>query len=309
MGSYLMLHNSILDVIGHTPIVRLGQFSEDLGIEVYAKLESLNPGGSHKARIALGMILDAERRGVLIRDSGQTIIEPSGGNTGIGLVMAGNVLGYKVVLVIPDNYSPEKQKLLRLYGAKVVLSDSRLGNNSHGEKCMELQLENPSYVMLNQQRNGANPQTHRDTTAREIIRAFGDRHVDYFVSGIGTGGHITGIGETLKTAWPAIRVMGVEPEECDLLKNQHAPHHIQGLSIGLIPSILNLDVIDGMLKVSHQACMDMIKRIMRTDAISLGLSSAANMVAIAQLAPELPPETVVLTMVYDNADSYLPSFE
>lgn len=152
-----MLHNSILDVIGQTPIVRLAQFSEDLGIEVYAKLESLNPGGSHKARIALGMILDAERRGVLIRDSGQTIIEPSGGNTGIGLAMAGNVLGYKVVLVIPDNYSPEKQKLLRLYGARVVLSDSRLGNNSHGEKCMELQLENPNYVMLNQQRNGANP--------------------------------------------------------------------------------------------------------------------------------------------------------
>lgn len=309
MGSYLMLHNSILDAIGHTPIVRLAQFSEDLGIEVYAKLESLNPGGSHKARIALGMILDAERRGVLIRDSGQTIIEPSGGNTGIGLVMAGNVLGYKVVLVIPDNYSPEKQKLLRLYGAKVVLSDSRLGNNSHGEKCMELQLENPSFVMLNQQRNGANPQTHRDTTAREIIRAFGERRVDYFVSGIGTGGHITGIGETLKATWPAIRVMGVEPEECDLLKNQHAPHYIQGLSIGLIPSILNLNVIDGMLKVSRQECIDMMKRIMRTDAISLGLSSAANMVAIAKLAPELPPEAVVLTMVYDNADSYLPSFE
>ena len=309
MGSYLMLHNSILDVIGHTPIVRLAQFSQDLGIEVYAKLESLNPGGSHKARIALGMILDAERRGVLIRESGQTIIEPSGGNTGIGLVMAGNVLGYKVVLVIPDNYSPEKQKLLRLYGAEVVLSDSRLGNNSHGEKCMELQLENPSYVMLNQQRNGANPQTHRDTTAREIVRAFGDRRVDYFVSGIGTGGHITGIGETLKNTWPAVRVMGVEPEECDLLKNQHASHHIQGLSIGLIPSILNVDVIDGMLKVSRQECIDMMKRIMRTDAISLGLSSAANMVAIAKLAPELPPETVVLTLVYDNADSYLPNFE
>ena len=304
-----MLHNSILDAIGHTPIVRLAQFSQDLGIEVYAKLESLNPGGSHKARIALGMILDAERRGVLIRDSGQTIIEPSGGNTGIGLVMASNVLGYKVVLVIPDNYSPEKQKLLRLYGAKVVLSDSRLGNNSHGEKCMELQLENPSYVMLNQQRNGANPQTHRDTTAPEILRAFGDRRVDYFVSGIGTGGHITGIGETLKAAWPGLRVMGVEPEECDLLNDRHAPHDIQGLSIGLIPSILNLDVIDGMLKVSRQACIDMMKRIMRTDAISLGLSSAANMVAIAQLAAELPPETVVLTMVYDNADSYLPSFE
>ena len=129
-----MLHNSILDVIGQTPIVRLEKLSADLGVEVFVKLESLNPGGSHKARIALGMILDAERKGILVRGKQQTIIEPSGGNTGIGLVMAGNVLGYKVVLVIPDNYSPEKQKLLRLYGAEVVLSDSRQGNNSHGHQ-------------------------------------------------------------------------------------------------------------------------------------------------------------------------------
>jgi cysteine synthase A len=309
MSSYLMLHNSILDVIGQTPIVRLEKLSADLGVEIFVKLESLNPGGSHKARIALGMILDAERKGILVRGKQQTIIEPSGGNTGIGLVMAGNVLGYKVVLVIPDNYSPEKQKLLRLYGAEVVLSDSRLGNNSHGQKAMELQLENPHYVMLNQQRNGANPETHRQTTAREIVRAFAGRRMDYFVGGIGTGGHITGIGEILKATWPAIRVLGVEPEECDLLNDKHAPHQIQGLSIGIVPSILNLSVLDGMLKVSRDQCLEMMQRVMRTDAISLGLSSAANLVAIAALAKEMPEHSTVLTMVYDSADAYLPLFE
>lgn len=309
MSSYLMLHNSILDAIGQTPIVRLEKLSASLGIEVFAKLESLNPGGSHKARIALGMILDAERKGILVRGKQQTIIEPSGGNTGIGLVMAGNVLGYKVVLVIPDNYSPEKQKLLRLYGAEVVLSDSRLGNNSHGQKAMELQLENPHYVMLNQQRNEANPQTHRQTTAREIVRAFADHRVDYFVGGIGTGGHITGIGETLKANWPSIRVLGVEPEECDLLENRHAPHQIQGLSIGIVPSILNLSVLDGMLKVSKDECLEMMQRVMRSDAISVGLSSAANLVAISHLAQNIPRASTVLTMVYDSADSYLPYFE
>lgn len=304
-----MLHNSILETIGQTPIVRLEKLSTELGVEVFAKLESLNPGGSHKARIALGMILDAERKGILVRGKYQTIIEPSGGNTGIGLVMAGNVLGYKVVLVIPDNYSPEKQKLLRLYGAEVVLSDSRLGNNSHGQKAMELQLENPHYVMLNQQRNGANPETHRRTTAREIVRVFAGRRVDCFVGGIGTGGHITGIGETLKATWPAIRVFGVEPEECDLLSDRHAPHQIQGLSIGIVPSILNLSVLDGMLKVSKDQCLEMMQRVMRTDAISLGLSSAANLVAISTLAQDMPARSTVLTMVYDSVDAYLPYFE
>ncbi|MCL1481882.1 MAG: PLP-dependent cysteine synthase family protein [Marinobacter sp.] len=304
-----MIYDSILGAIGQTPIIRLGSLSTDLGINVFAKLESLNPGGSHKVRIALGMILDAEGKGILIRGRQQTIIEPSGGNTGIGLAISGNILGYKVVLVIPDNYSPEKQKLLRLYGAEVVLSDGRLGNNSHGQKAMELQLENPDYVMLNQQRNGANPETHRQSTAKEIIRAFGDGRVDYFVGGIGTGGHITGIGETLKLKWPAIRVFGVEPEQCDLFSDQHASHEIQGLSIGIIPSILNLSVLDGMLKVSKDECLEMIYRVMRSDAISLGISSAANLVAISKLSTELPRDSIVLTMIYDGVDSYLPYFE
>ncbi|EIF31674.1 cysteine synthase [Burkholderia sp. Ch1-1] len=303
-----MIYPSILETIGNTPIVRLGAFSGELGLDVFAKLESFNPGGSHKARIALGMILDAERRGVLVRGRQQTIVEPSGGNTGIGLAIAGNILGYEVVLVIPDNYSPEKQKLLRLYGAKVVLSDSRLGNNSHGQRAMELQLEHPDYVMLNQQRNHANPETHRESTAQEILRDFGDRQVDCFVAGIGTGGHITGIGETLKQHWPGMRVFGVEPEQCDLLADRHAPHEIQGLSIGVVPAVLNLSVLDGMIKVSRLDCESRIRQTMQSDSISLGISSAANLVAISKLKKILPSGAVVLTMIYDGVESYLSSF-
>ncbi|NMY41994.1 PLP-dependent cysteine synthase family protein [Pseudomonas sp. WS 5013] len=304
-----MIHESLLQAIGETPVVRLAAFSAETGLEVYAKLESLNPGGSHKARIALAMVRDAEARGILRPGSGQTIIEPSGGNTGIGLAIAGNILGYRVVLVIPDNYSPEKQKLLRLYGAEVVLSDSRRGNNSHGELAMALQLENPGYVMLNQQRNPANPEIHRRTTAQEILRDFATLPPDCLVAGIGTGGHVTGLGEMLKAAWPQLRVFGVEPEQCDLLADCHAPHEIQGLSIGLVPAILNLGVLDGMLKVTKQDCLARVRQTMRGDGVSLGLSSAANLAAIAQLATELPRGTRVLTLIYDGVDSYLAHFD
>lgn len=304
-----MIHESLLQAIGETPVVRLAAFSAETGLEVYAKLESLNPGGSHKARIALAMVRDAEARGILRPGSGQTIIEPSGGNTGIGLAIAGNILGYRVVLVIPDNYSPEKQKLLRLYGAEVVLSDSRRGNNSHGELAMALQLENPGYVMLNQQRNPANPEIHRRATAQEILRDFATLPPDCLVAGIGTGGHVTGLGETLKAAWPQLRVFGVEPEQCDLLADCHAPHEIQGLSIGLVPAILNLGVLDGMLKVTKQDCLARVRQTMRGDGVSLGLSSAANLAAIAQLATELPRGTRVLTLIYDSVDSYLAHFD
>lgn len=304
-----MVFDSILDVIGRTPVVRLGALSASIGVNIFAKLESLNPGGSHKARIALAMVLDAECRGVLVRGTRQTIIEPSGGNTGIGLAMAGNVLGYHVVLVIPDNYSPEKRRLLDLYGADVVLSDSRLGNNSHGVKAMQLLLENPGYVMLNQQRNRANPQIHRETTALEILDDFLDCPLDYFVAGIGTGGHITGIGEILKQRWSALSIYGVEPEQCDLLNDRHAPHDIQGLSIGIVPEILDLSLLTGMVGVAKEECVAMARTVMRTDSISLGLSSAANLVAVEKLAPTMPTGAHVLTMIYDGVDSYMGEFK
>ncbi|THF63521.1 PLP-dependent cysteine synthase family protein [Pseudothauera rhizosphaerae] len=309
MGHSSGIHNTILDAIGQTPIVKLHRLSGDLGYEVYAKLENLNPGGSHKVRIAQAMIQDAEKRGVLHRGSGQVILEPSGGNTGIGLAMVGALYGYRVILVIPDNYSPEKQAILRLYGAETIPSDSRLGNNSHGEKAMEILLENPHYVMLNQQRNPANPAIHRATTAQEILRDFGDTEIDVFVAGIGTGGHITGVGEELKKAWPTLEVVGVQPEGCDLFGNRHVPHDIQGLSVGLIPQVLNTGIIDRMESVSLGDCLSMIRRIMRTEGISLGISSAANLVAIEQGAGNhIDRGARVLTMIYDGAESYLQYF-
>jgi cysteine synthase A len=300
------IRNTILEAVGRTPVVRLNRLSLDLGCEVFVKLESLNPGGSHKVRIALAMVQDAERRGVLRRGSGQVILEPSGGNTGIGLAMVGALYGYKVILVIPDNYSVEKQAVLQLYGAEIIQSDSTRGNNSHGEKAMEILLENPHYVMLNQQRNPANPTIHRAATAQEILRDFGDAAIDAFVAGIGTGGHITGVGEELKKVWPALEVVGVQPEGCDLLGNRHVPHDIQGLSVGLIPQVLNIAVIDRMESVALDDCLDMVRRVMRTEGISLGISSAANLVAIAQGAgSRIARGARVLTMIYDGAESYL----
>jgi cysteine synthase len=304
-----MIYDSLLDLIGGTPVVRLGRLSARLGVTVFAKLESFNPGGSHKARIALGMILDAERKGILVRGTGQTILEPSGGNTGIGLAMAGNILGYRVTLVIPDNYSAEKRRLLDLYGAEVVLSDSRRGNNSHGELALQLQLENPEFVVLNQQRNRANPQTHRGSTALEILKDFSAQPPpDFFFAGIGTGGHITGVGEVLKRHWPDIAIYGVQPEQCDLLNDKHAPHEIQGLSIGIVPEVCDLGVVTGMVGVSKSACLSMIRDVLRNDSVSMGMSSAANLVAVQNMVSVMHPGARVLTMIYDGVESYMNAF-
>lgn len=304
-----MIYTSLLGAVGNTPVIHMQKLSKYLGFNVFAKLESLNPGGSHKVRVALGMIYDAEKRGILTRGSRQTLLEPSGGNTGIGLAIAANLLGYQLILVIPDNYSKEKQKLLRLYGAKVVVSDSMLGNNSHGDMAWEIQLKNPDYVMLNQQRNPANPQVHRENTAREILSDFEGRKIDIFIGGIGTGGHITGIGEVLRESWPQLYIYGVEPEGCDLLADQHVPHDIQGLSIGIVPEILNCSLIYKMIKVNKDECVNMVLQIMQLESISLGISSAANFAAIFKLKNEgISEDANVFTVVYDGVDSYLDCF-
>lgn len=306
----LLLANSIVEAVGRTPVVKLAAYSNAVGCEVFAKLENLNPGGSHKVRIALAMVLDAERRGLLRRHSGQTLLEPSGGNTGIGLAIAGALFGYRVILVIPDNYSKEKRTILRLYGAKIILSDSKTGNNSHGMKAMEIQLAHPEYVMLNQQRNPANPEIHRTTTAQELLDVFAEQPIDYFVAGIGTGGHITGIGERLKREWLSLGVIGVEPDGCDLLNNRHSHHEIQGLSVGIVPDVLNVSVIDRMIQVTKKECVDMVSTIMSGDAINLGISSAGNFVAIGKLAGSvIPSGSRVLTIIYDGIDQYLGYFD
>ncbi|WP_217696646.1 PLP-dependent cysteine synthase family protein [Photobacterium proteolyticum] len=239
-----MISNNILEQIGNTPIVRVQSLSDEFDCNVFMKMESFNPGGSHKARIALNMIEDAESKGILIPGSGQTLIEGTGGNTGLGLLMAANLKGYKVILVIPDNYSPRKMKLLRMFGAKVIQSDSSLGNNSHGDLTQEIQSQNPDFVWLNQQRNSANPGAHKSNTSQEIFSQIGANSVDFMVAGIGSGGHISGVGEELKSRFPEAKVVAIEPEGCSLLEDKHVFHQIQGLSVGLIPETLNTQVID-----------------------------------------------------------------
>ncbi|MGF1683117.1 PLP-dependent cysteine synthase family protein [Photobacterium minamisatsumaniensis] len=302
-----MIRNSILECIGNTPLIRLSSVSSRYDCDVYIKMESLNPGGSHKARIALNMIEKAEQQGVLVPHSGQTIIEPSGGNTGLGLVMAANLKGYKVVLVIPDNYSVKKQKLLKLYGAQVVNSDATQGNNSHGELALELTLKNPDYVMLNQQRNPANPDTHVKYTSQEILRQLPNTvSLDYMIAGIGTGGHISGISKVLKEAYPELTIVGVEPEGCALLEDIHSPHQIQGLSVGIIPQTLDVTVLNHMVNVDFEDCVQVIHRTVREESIALGISSAANLVAIDKLSQQFDlAGKRILTFCYDSVDSYL----
>jgi cysteine synthase len=300
---------SVLDVIGHTPTIRLARLDAELGRELYLKLEYLNPGGSHKVRIALNMVLDAEREGVLTRGSGQTIIESTGGNTGIGLAMAAAILGYRLVLVIPDNYSPAKQRLLARYGARIVLSDHTRGNNSHADLALEMLFDNPDWVMLNQQANPANPAIHEVTTAPEILATFGGRAPDALVAGVGTGGHLTGVGRVLRKHNPALRIAAVVPEGCSLLENRFVTHGIQGLAVGLVPAVLDLDLVDDELSVSLADATEMVGRLMRTEAIAVGISSAANVVAALRYAATLPQGYRVLTFAYDGVHDYLDALD
>ncbi|GAA2879049.1 PLP-dependent cysteine synthase family protein [Nonomuraea rubra] len=300
--------DSVLDVIGSTPMVRLARLTRDLDRDVYIKLELLNPGGSHKVRIALNMVLEAEREGLLTRGSGQTIIEPTGGNTGTGLAMAAAVLGYRLVLVVPDNYSPTKQAMLRAYGAEVLLADHRLGGNAHGERAMELLFENPDWVLLNQQANPANPQIHDRATALEIYRDFGGEVPDAMVAGVGTGGHLTGVGRTLRAFREDLRITAVVPRDCSLLKNRFVIHHLQGLAVGLVPAVLQVELIDDEIEVDYDDAVAMMARLMRTEGLAVGLSSAANVVAALECARRLPAGSRILTFAYDSAHDYLNVF-
>jgi len=297
-----MLCENILEVMGGTPLVRLRRLVPDDYADVYVKMESLNPGGSHKAKVALSMILAAEADGELRRNSGQTIIEPTGGNTGIGLAMAGSIFGYRIVLVIPDNYSHEKQRVLLGYGATVILSDSAKGPDSHVEKVWELLVEHPDWVFLNQFENRANVDVHKKSTAVEILRDI--QRADGYVGGIGTGGSITGIGEALKEHFPECDIIGVQPEGCDILKKVFVPHGIQGLAVGF-PTLLNVDIIDGMISVSEQKATETMRRLLKEEGLSVGISSGANVYAAIKLAETLGKGKVVVTIAADSAAAYL----
>ena len=255
------------------------------------------------------MIKAAEEKGRLSPNLGKTILAPTGGNTGIGLAIAASILGYKVKLVIPDDYSREKQNILKAYGAEVILSDSSRGNNSHGELATNMYFENPSrYELLDQASDPANPEIHRKTTAIEILNDLKEVKIDYFIGGIGTGGSITGIGEVLKNKYPELKVIGVQPEGCDLPNNVFIHHKIQGLAIGFIPKNLNMDIIDEMISINELEAIDMMKKLTELEGLCVGISSAANIVAGLRVAGRFKEKINIVTLAYDSGSHYLEYF-
>lgn len=299
---------SILDLMGDTPIVKLQKIVPKDAASVYLKLEEFNPGGSIKARIAFRMIIDAEEKKILKPNSGQTIIEPTGGNTGVGLAMVGAVRGYNVILVVPDNYSREKIEILKVYGAKVILSDSKKGNDSHIEKVKAIVKEqHPEYIWLNQFANMSNPKAHYETTGKEIIEAL--EKVDCFVAGVGTGGTITGVGKVIKEKFPDALIVGVQPMGCDILNGKATPHRIQGLAIGMLPPVLDVNIVHNVLSIEFDEAVEYMKLLAREEGLLVGISSGANVCATIKMAKELGEGKTVVTIAPDSGRSYLEVFE
>ena len=285
-----------LELIGGTPLVKLNSVIPKNGANIFAKLESFNPGGSVKDRIALAMVEDAEEKGLL--KQGSTIIEPTSGNTGIGLALVGAVKGYNVVLVMSENMSTDRRMILESFGAKTELSRAEFGMEGTIERAEELLAENPDYFMPQQFNNPANPEVHRKTTAPEIIAAMDGEPIDGFVAGIGTGGTITGVGEVLKKQYGEIKIMGVEPATSAVLSgNPPGPHKIQGIGAGFKPNVLNFDLLDRILPVSDENAFLFAQRLGKEEGITAGSSSGAACFAANEMAKELGPKKNVVVVL------------
>ena len=294
---------SVLELVGGTPLVRLNRIPKPGGATVLAKLESLNPGGSVKDRIALAMVEDAERRGVL--KAGATLVEPTSGNTGIGLAMVCAVRGYRIILTMPDDMSAERQRLLARYGAEIHLTPAIEGMSGAVFAAQEICREHPEYFMPMQFENPANPEAHRRTTALEILDATGER-LDVFVAAVGTGGTVTGVGEVLKERLPGVRVVGVEPVRSPVLSGgRFRPHGIQGIGASFVPGILNRSVLDDIIPVRDEDATTMARRLAREEGLLVGISSGANVFAACQVAETLPAGQVVVTVLCDTGERYL----
>lgn len=297
-----MKATSILETIGNTPHVRLNKILPP-DYEVWIKLEKNNPGASIKDRIALSMIEDAEKKGILKKDS--VIIEPTSGNTGIGLAMVAVVKGYRLVLVMPDSMSIERRRLMSLYGAEFVLTPREKGMKGAIEKANELAASTPGSWIPQQFDNPANVEIHRQTTAQEILSDFSDG-LDYLITGVGTGGHITGISEVLKKHLPGLKVFAVEPELSPVLSGgAPSPHPLQGLGAGFVPSILNRDALDGIITIGKEEAYDYTRRLAKEEGILAGISTGAAVAAVAKKIPELPKGSRILTFNYDTGERYL----
>ncbi|MUO06976.1 cysteine synthase A [Enterococcus faecium] len=297
------IYNSVTELIGKTPIVKLNKIVPEDSADVFVKLEFFNPGGSVKDRIALSMIEKAEHDGLL--KPGDTIIEPTSGNTGIGLSMVGVAKGYKVIIVMPETMSIERRLLMKGYGAELILTPGADGISGSIREAERLAKENGYFLPL-QFENEANPLVHEKTTGPEIHQAFGVNGLDAFVAGIGTGGTITGAGRELKRVYPKIELIGVEPAESAILEGKEAgPHKIQGIGTGFVPKTLDTSVYDKVLSISGDEAMETAREVGRKEGILVGISSGAAIAAALKIAKELGKGKKVLAVVPDNGERYL----
>jgi cysteine synthase A len=297
-----MKYDSILQAIGNTPHIKLNRLFGDR-VSVYMKLERQNPGGSIKDRIALAMIEQAEKDGLLTSET--TIIEPTSGNTGIGLAMVAAAKGYKLVLVMPESMSVERRAIMAAYGAKFDLTPKELGMKGAIARAIELAEATPNSWIPQQFENPANFEVHRRTTALEILNDF-PNGFDALITGVGTGGHITGVAEILKPKFPNLKVYAVEPEKSPVISGGvHSPHKIQGIGAGFIPGNLHTSVLDGIIQVSDEEAIEFAQRSAREEGIFVGISSGASLAAVAKKLPEIPDGGTVLTFCYDTGERYL----
>lgn len=295
--------DNILDLTGETPIVKLNRVVPEGAADVYAKVEFFNPGGSVKDRIAKAMVEQAEKDGKL--QPGGTIIEPTSGNTGVGLAFVGAAKGYKVVIVLPDTFSVERRRLIQAYGAELILTPGAEGMKGAIAKAEELAEKNGWFLPM-QFDNLANPEIHRQATGKEILEAFGNDGLDAFVAGVGTGGTITGVGEVLKAANPEIEIYAVEATESPVLSGgQHSPHKIQGISAGFIPSVLDTEIYQGIIQINSDQAIQMGRDIATKEGILGGISSGAAVAAAVEVAKKLGKGKKVLTVIPDNGERYL----
>lgn len=297
-----MKFNNILETIGNTPLVRINNLYPE-GYEVYVKLERTNPGGSIKDRIALKMVEEAESKGLLSPDS--LIIEPTSGNTGIGLALVAAVKKYKLILVMPESMSLERRRILTAYGAELVLTPKEKGMKGAIAKAEELAAKHPNSWIPSQFDNEANIAAHRDHTAQEILSDFPEGF-DYLITGVGTGGHISGVSEVLKTRFPELKTFAVEPEQSPVISGgSPGPHPIQGIGAGFIPENLKTPLLDGTIQVSKEEAFDYAQRAAKEEGLFVGISSGASLAAVAKKLQELPKGSKILTFSYDTGERYL----
>ncbi|GAA4948051.1 cysteine synthase A [Algibacter agarivorans] len=293
--------NNILESIGNTPVVRLSKLFPNAN--VWMKLEKANPGGSIKDRIALSMIEDAEKRNILTQDT--EIIEPTSGNTGIGLAMVAAVKNYKLTLVMPESMSVERRALMAAYGANLVLTPKELGLGGTIAKANEMVANNKNAWMPSQFTNQANPEIHRKTTALEIIKDFPEG-LDYLITGVGTGGHITGMSEVLKEKLPDLKVFAVEPDDSAIISGgEPGPHPLQGIGPGFVPEVFNIKIIDGAIRITKEEAFAEVKNIATTEGILVGISTGASLAAVRKQLQTLNGKETILTMNYDTGERYL----